>query len=522
MAIWNFKDKQKNNLSISKYIYSILLLSIVGLTFYFSGSLFAIEWQNITKNIKENFVTKASTVVSETIWQVAKTDTNWNVNFLLVWVWGKWHQWAYNTDSQIVVSFSPSHKTLTFLSIPRDLWIKIDKNYYSRINAALEYHLGKTKDINLALLNFTDKVSEIIWLDIPYYVMADFWWFKKAIDTLGWLPINVPEILDDPTYPDDNERADQWWGGVNHLIINSGFQIMDWATALKYARSRHSTSDFDRSARQQAVISAVIDRLISTNGIANIWNLYNQYKETVVTNLTNQEIFWLAKYINDIKQKDSFTMPSDCIQSIKNMLPWCILYSPDREWFGGAAVLLQEWAKANSISNYQSIQKFASIIFGLPFVKNTNIYIANWIDKKFAVKYGWSNGIWNTIGITMKKYWLNVIASVTSDNKFSQNYIVPLWTWNQTEAITAIQKFITGDVIGLDTLLSLSDTNTGQVDDNSWFVKFDQLKKEIDNMSWQNISWQNSDIYSIKNINQLYNLTGGVLVVIGNQYLLDK
>lgn len=533
MSLPNFKDNKKSFVDqkksrFPKYIYTLMIVLVIWVVFYLSSSRFISALETFGKNIKEKFISKATTVVSETIWDVAKTDINGNVNVLLVWVGGKWHQWAYNTDTLIVASFSPSHKTLTFLSVPRDLWVKISNVYAGRINAVLDYHLWKTKDINLALGSLRDKISEIVGLDIPYYAMVDFGGFKKAIDILGGLPINVPETLDDPTYPDDNERADQWWWGVNHLVIASGYQVMDWDTALKYARSRHSTSDFDRSARQQAVISAVIDRLVSTNGLANIGNLYNQFKESVETNLTNKEIFWLAKYVNDIWRKDSFTMPSDCIETIKNMTPWCLLYSPDRAWFNWAAVLLQEWATAKSVSNYTSIQKFASIIFWLPNATHTNIYIANAVDKKFAAKHGWNNGIWNLVWAILKKYWLNVIWSMNSDNKLSQNYIVTLWTWDQSETIAAIQKFVTWQVITLDYLESLWtwDLMTWAITAwDTWFSKFDTLRQEMTDDSGQDLTWSIStgqDIYDIKSIDQLHNLTWWVLVVIWNQYLLDN
>ena len=44
---------------------------------------------------------------------------------------------------------------------------------------------------------------------------------------------------------------------------------MDGDTALKYARSRHSTSDFDRSIRQQLLIKALKERLFAAGTITN-------------------------------------------------------------------------------------------------------------------------------------------------------------------------------------------------------------------------------------------------------------
>ena len=526
MSFPNFKDNKrlfqnKNNNWWYWYIYKIWIFALVIFVFYVSSSRFIYARNVVWKNIKNNFLGSAAAVVSNSIWTIAKTDIHGNVNILLVWVWGEWHQWAYNTDTMIVASFSPDNKSLTFLSIPRDLYVKISENYAGRINATLPYHMSKTKDIDASLWLLRDKISEMIWLDIPYYAIVDFGWFKKSIDILGGLPINVPTALDDPTYPDDNERADQWGWWVHHLHIESGYQLLDWPTALKYARSRHSTSDFDRSSRQQAVISAVIDRLVSTNGIANIWKLYDQFKESVVTNFTNKEIIWLAKYINDIKNKTSFTMPSDCPRSLISMIPWCLLYSPDRSEFDGAAVLLPEWAKSNSVSNYKSIQKFASIIFWSPLSTKTDIYIANAVDKKFAAKHWWSNWLWMQVGVDLKKYWFNIVDSINSEIKTNANYIISLGSGDNSQTISNIQKFITWEVVDFNYFMSLSESGVLISSWSTGFEWFDELRKEMQNMSGSIWSGQNIPP-NINNISDLKNATWWVLVIIWNQYLIDN
>ena len=53
---------------------------------------------------------------------------------------------------------------------------------------------------------------------------------------------------------------------------------MDGETALWYVRSRYSTSDFDRGRRQQEVILAVFDKLLSLNGLQQAPELYEIYR----------------------------------------------------------------------------------------------------------------------------------------------------------------------------------------------------------------------------------------------------
>lgn len=68
---------------------------------------------------------------------------------------------------------------------------------------------------------------------------------------------------------------------------------MDGTTALRYARSRHSSSDFARSARQQQIIEATIKAILRKENIQNvstIKNLYDEYTKMVTTNISNKEI----------------------------------------------------------------------------------------------------------------------------------------------------------------------------------------------------------------------------------------
>jgi len=90
--------------------------------------------------------------------------------------------------------------------------------------------------------------------------------------------------------------------------FDTGINMMDGATALQYARSRHSSSDFSRSLRQQLIIQAIIDKL-KQNGLGNIskiQKLYENYTKMVTTNISLKEIISIARYANKIKYIFSF------------------------------------------------------------------------------------------------------------------------------------------------------------------------------------------------------------------------
>ncbi len=92
-----------------------------------------------------------------------------------------------------------------------------------------------------------DTLGLLYGIKIPYFVEVDFTGFRKVIDAVGGVTINVQVPVVDDDYPADN-------GGHLRVYIPTGVQHMDGAQALVYARSRHGSSDFDRAARQQRVI----------------------------------------------------------------------------------------------------------------------------------------------------------------------------------------------------------------------------------------------------------------------------
>jgi LCP family protein required for cell wall assembly len=90
-------------------------------------------------------------------------------------------------------------------------------------------------------------LGELYGLDIKYFVEVNFDGFTKVIDALGGITINVQVPLADDHYP--GER-----GMLRRVYVAAGVQRMSGAQALIYARSRHSTDDYERGQRQQRVL----------------------------------------------------------------------------------------------------------------------------------------------------------------------------------------------------------------------------------------------------------------------------
>ena len=187
-------------------------------------------------------------------WDVSKLE---RVNILLLGVDQRPSQTIPGlTDTMMLITIDPAHGQVGMLSIPRDTWVKIPAyEIYNKINTA--HRFGEIKNYpggGPALAKQT--VSDLIGYPVHYYLRVNFEGFREIIDLVGGIDIDVPRDLSDPTYPDENY-------GYDPLFIPAGRQHMDGALALKYARTRHVDNDFERGRRQQQVILALRDKIVS-------------------------------------------------------------------------------------------------------------------------------------------------------------------------------------------------------------------------------------------------------------------
>lgn len=197
-------------------------------------------------------------------------------------------QGPWRTDTMIVATLNPQTKTAAMLSIPRDLYVPIPAPGAgeNRINTA-NFYGDSTKYPGGGPALAMRTVEYNFAIPINYYILIDFNGFRKIIDALGGIEINVATAIDDPNYPTPDY-------GIEHLVIPAGLQHMDGDLALKYARSRESTSDFDRSKRQMQVILAARDKALKINAIAQAPQLLAQLKDSIQTDMPADQMLTLA------------------------------------------------------------------------------------------------------------------------------------------------------------------------------------------------------------------------------------
>jgi len=280
-----------------------------------------------------------------------KTDETGHTNILLLGTGGKGHDGANLTDTIIIASIDYKNKSVSMLSIPRDLYI-MDRQ--QRINSVYDTESRKYKSSKKGLQKLEKIVEEITGTKLQYYVKVDFNGFIKIIDSIGGVDIMVEHKIYDPYYPKGETIY------FETFKLDAGQQVLNGKIALKYARSRKTTSDFDRAKRQQKLLFAIKEKAMSLNILTDagkLGDIYNSIDESIETDMALAEIIELGKLGQDF-QKD------DIIPLVLNDDPTScggLLYTPVRDYFSGASVLLQAG------NNYDYIHFFTSTV--LPNIK---------------------------------------------------------------------------------------------------------------------------------------------------------
>nr|BBH88489.1 hypothetical protein KTC_32400 [Thermosporothrix sp. COM3] len=235
-------------------------------------------------------------------------STGDRVNLLVMGYGGGDHDGANLMDSLVTISMIPSTQHTSLVSVPRDLWVQVppQSGQYGKINTVYQVGSNNGKDRVAGANMAAQKISEITGLDVKYWMMVDFNGFRKLIDAVGGVDINVPEGFT-ANYPkNDDPNIDASWIKVT---FKKGYQHMNGETAIRYSRARYvldnpaEGTDFARSVRQQTVIKATLAKLKSASTWPNFYGAMDALEKSVYTNmsLTDLGLFTMKMDMNDPK-----------------------------------------------------------------------------------------------------------------------------------------------------------------------------------------------------------------------------
>lgn len=225
-------------------------------------------------------------------------EADGRVNILLLGIGDPGHDGEQLSDTNMVISLNTKTNQVAMISIPRDLRVKIPGYDEAKINQANSDGFeagGEQKGIELAKQTVTNTLG----IPIHYYVKADFTGLKQVVDAVGGVDITVTDTLYDPEYPcDKNEYK------MCGYKITPGNYHMDGTAALKYARCRKGTcgDDFGRALRQQQVLTATREKVMSSSTLTNpakLNDLLNAVSNNIRTDLSINNLLRL----NDISKK---------------------------------------------------------------------------------------------------------------------------------------------------------------------------------------------------------------------------
>jgi LCP family protein required for cell wall assembly len=193
------------------------------------------------------------------------------------------------SDAIVLVHTDPDHHRLSMLSIPRDLRIEIPQRGFAKINAA--YSIGGTA---LAV----KSVESLTGIGINHVAVVDFSTFADVIDAVGGITVDVPrKIVSNRFDCPYASRADcERWRGWRFA---KGRQTMNGHRALVYSRIREnqldpSENDLTRGGRQQQVVQALADKLVSFNGFVHLPFWGSKVVKPLATDLSATQLLELG------------------------------------------------------------------------------------------------------------------------------------------------------------------------------------------------------------------------------------
>jgi len=167
-------------------------------------------------------------------------------------------------DTHIIAHVSADRSRVELVSIPRDVMVDIPECLtsggetlaagFGMYNSAFAAAYAAGGDKKSAIACDINLAQSVTGLSIDGWVLVEMGGFVDMVNALDGVDICIPEAIDAP-------KAD--------LHLDAGQQTLTGKEALGYARARSgdglSGSDPDRIKRQQHLMSAMVDEVLSRN-----------------------------------------------------------------------------------------------------------------------------------------------------------------------------------------------------------------------------------------------------------------
>jgi len=424
-----FKKQSHRKKKIVGVILTIIFL-IAG-TSYLSFLIFYLPKE---VNLNSSFFQGLSHLMLANEKQIAKEKDV--INILILGMGGLGHEGPYLTDTILIASINKKDEKAAMISIPRDLFVDTKLYGKKKINAINSY--AEVNKANSGPEYTATILEEILDIKIDYYIRFDFEGFKKAIDIIDGININVPRTFTDPLFPLTKITANS--SQTTTVTFEAGPQHMSGQTALTYARSRHGDNgegnDFARSKRQQQIILSAKDKLLSSETLlspSKIKNLLTTLKEHVNTNISAWEAIQLATIYKDLNiTSDNVTI------NVITSGPQGPLYE---DYYEGQYVLLpkkENWSDLRAIANN-------------PYDKSIKSYTGNYENTGSISLLIWNGtgigGLAGSTALTLQDFGYNIIDIDNSPEKdFEKTVIYNITKEDKADALKEIKRILNANI----------------------------------------------------------------------------
>lgn len=381
----NFGAREKNKQKFYKkkgFKVFIIILAII----FLGGGVFAWKTGGVLNKISKGGLLKSLAKNIPGVNNELKGEKDGRINILLLGMRGEnVPGGGLLADTIMVASINIKENKASMISIPRDLYVNNPAwGNKTKINAV--YAAGEENSKKQGLEEMKKVAQEVTGLPIHYGASINFAGFKQLIDAIGGIEItlekpfqesmqfNEAHVCDShvftvPTgkfeikknktgrvvaqYPLCTNPVKECGGSFS---LPAGKQTLNGDKALCYARSRVTSSDFERAKRQQIIVQLVKDKMLSIGTLAD-FSKGNAMLNALGDNVrTDMEIWEMQKFYDIYKKMPALQIYQRVLENSEEGL----LYNPTDMPKEVGYILLPIGG------NYDRIHQMAKDIFILP------------------------------------------------------------------------------------------------------------------------------------------------------------
>ena len=291
-------------------------------------------------------------------------------------------------DTIMVASIAPTENKISLFSVPRDLYVQNPgTDSRSKINAVYAY--GEEKRKGGGMEDMKTVVSEIVGQPIGYALAINFKGFTDLVNAIDGVEVDLKQPFEESMQFNEERACDAYTftkptgrfenkyytrsEGTKYLAksyplctnpnvecggtfkLPAGKQTLNGEQALCYARSRKTTSDFERAKRQQIVIQKIKDKALSLGTLTDYGRVTGMI-DSLGNNVRTDMQAWEMKRLYELEK--GMNNPQMAQRVLENSTEG-LLYTPEQRPETGYILLPIG-------DNYDKIREVFKNIFIIP------------------------------------------------------------------------------------------------------------------------------------------------------------